>query len=444
MITRDWNGGAKVDECCVADIKSIAEVKALKDHPNLLVFPHSFTAYDEGFGEGCICTFDEEERKVHTNNILGFVGKNKTQLTIRSRFTKDENNETEEDYFLHYMLQKVFGVHIFDMKHTTSKENVFDFSLYLFPHFLKKALRQGVYREYQTRHYNDANVKGTIDVSRHIRTNVPFAGNIAYRTREYLYDNDTTQLIRHTIEHIRCHKMGGNILSCDAETKDCISRITQVTESYEKNLRQSVINKNLKPVRHSLYTDYEPLRKLCLQILRHEHLKYGQKKDEIYGVLFDGAWLWEEYLGVVLKENFTHYYKSKGKRWKLFDTGQQIIPDYISKNMSIVADAKYIPLDKKNSYRNEENATAIYYKTITYMYRWNAKIGLLLHPISDSDLIKMSEHNILDTDGRIIKVGFPIPKSAATFAEFSEIMKSNETIYVDHCKKYINYKPISC
>ena len=441
MITTDWNGGAFVEECIAADVKSIAEIKALKDHPNLLVFPHSFTEYDEGFGEGCICTFDDEERKVHTNNILGFVGKNRTQLTIRSRFTKDENSETEEDYFLHYMLQKVFGVHIFDMKHTTSKEKVFDFSLYLFPYFLKKALRQGVYREYQTRHYNDANVKGTIDVSRHIRTNIPFAGNIAYRTREYLYDNDTTQLIRHTIEHIRCHKMGGNILSCDAETKDCISRITQVTEGYEKNLRQSVINKNLKPVRHSLYTEYEPLRKLCLQILRHEHLKYGQKKDEVYGVLFDGAWLWEEYLGVVLKNEFVHCYRRKkgSKPIYLFDRKrQQIIPDYISKYGSVVADAKYIPLDNFDSTSNDEKATAIYYKTITYMYRFNSKIGLLLYPLSNHDTELIKSYRILETEGLVIKVGFPIPKSATTFTEFSEWMKAYEFQYAESCKEFLN------
>ena len=436
MITTDWNGGAQVDECLAADIKSIAAIKALKDHPNLLVFPHSFTEYDEGFGEKCICTFDEEEMKIHTNNIVGFIGKNKTQLTIRSRFTKNLDEKNDEDYFLHYMLQKVFGVHIFDLKHTTSKEKVFDFSLYLFPHFLKKALRQGVYREYQTRHYNDANVRGTIDVSRHLRTNLPFAGNIAYRTREYLYDNDTTQLIRHTIEHIRCHKWGANILSCDTETKDFVSQITQVTESYQKNQRQSVINRNLKPVRHSLYTEYEPLRKLCLQILRHEHLKYGQKKDEIYGVLFDGAWLWEEYLGIVLKESFNHYLKGKGKRWKLFDTGQQIIPDYLSKDFSVVADAKYILLDKQKSYRNEESATAIYYKTITYMYRWNVKIGLLLHPVSDSDSVKISRHQIIDTEGCVTKVGFPIPKHATTFGEFSEAMRINEELYRAECNKF--------
>ena len=340
MITTDWNGGVKVDESIVEDIKKIADIKALKDHPNLLVFPYSFGEYDEGFGKNSICTFDEEEQKVHTRNILGFVGTNKTQLTIRSRFTKDLDAANNEDYFLHYMLQKVFGVHVFDMKHSTSKDNLFDFSLYMFPHFLKKALRQGVYKEYQTRKHNDANVKGTIDVNRHVRINQPFAGNIAYQTREHLYDNDTTQLIRHTIEHVRCHKFGSNILGRDIETKECVLQMTQVTQSYQKNLRQWVINRNLKPIRHSFYTDYEPLRKLCLQILRHEQLKYGQKKDEVYGVLFDGAWLWEEYLGIILKEDFTHYYKSKGKKWRLFDTGQQIIPDYISKDMKIVADAQ--------------------------------------------------------------------------------------------------------
>ena len=138
MITTDWNGGVKVDESIVEDIKKIADIKALKDHPNLLVFPYSFGEYDEGFGKNSICTFDEEEQKVHTRNILGFVGINKTQLTIRSRFTKNIDAVNNEDYFLHYMLQKVFGVHVFDMKHTTSKDNIFDFSLYMFPHFLKK------------------------------------------------------------------------------------------------------------------------------------------------------------------------------------------------------------------------------------------------------------------------------------------------------------------
>ena len=63
---------------------------------------------------------------------------------------------------------------------------------------------------------------------------------------------------------------------------------------------------------------------------------------------------------------------------------------------------------------------AIYYKTITYMYRWNARIGLLLYPISNSNSIAINEHHILETDGCVVKVGFPIPEFNGTFFDFSE------------------------
>ena len=104
--------------------------------------------------------------------------------------------------------------------------------------------------------------------------------------------------------------------------------------------------------------------------------------------------------------------------------------------MKIVADAKYIALDGSNSYQDEEKATAIYYKTITYMYRWNAKIGLLLYPISNNHSIKTSEHHILGTDGCVVKVGFPIPICQSTFSEFSDMMRINEDSYLEHCRKY--------
>lgn len=67
---------------------------------------------------------------------------------------------------------------------------------------MKNAISQGVYRQYITHKYNDANVRGVIDVSRHIKYNEPFNGSVAYTTREYSYDNHITQLIRHTIEFI--------------------------------------------------------------------------------------------------------------------------------------------------------------------------------------------------------------------------------------------------
>lgn len=66
--------------------------------------------------------------------------------------------------------------------------------------------------------------------------------------------------------------------------------------------------------------------------------------------------------------------KDSGKRFYLFENFQQIIPDYLSLDKKIVADAKYIPLNTEKSY-GEEKATAIYYKTITYMYRFCTNKG---------------------------------------------------------------------
>lgn len=42
-------------------------------------------------------------------------------------------------------------------------------------------------QDYVRNEYNDGNVKGTINIDRHIRKNIPFVGNIAYSQREYAY-----------------------------------------------------------------------------------------------------------------------------------------------------------------------------------------------------------------------------------------------------------------
>lgn len=372
MITSDYRTKAIIPEE-LQDLKAIADVKisniTLEDNPNLLVFPDSFESYDRDFGKKMVCNIVNDGNTLLTNSIVGFIGRNQTQLSIHSRFANDE----DEDYFLHYMLHRVAKINLLNLQHTTNEDSVFDFLLYLFPLYLKKAINQGMYKQYITRKNNDANVRGVIDVNRHIRYNKPFNGKIAYSTREYSYDNDVTQLIRHTIEFISTYDGGNDILNVDSVTQEAVSQIVSAT-TYIHNELRSVINKNLKPIVHPYYSEYAPLQRLCLQILRHEELKYGHEDNEIYGVLIDAAWLWEEYLAEILKGKYNHYLKDSGKRFYLFENFQQIIPDYLSLDKKIVADAKYIPLNTEKSY-GEEKATAIYYKTITYMYRFCTNKG---------------------------------------------------------------------
>lgn len=359
------------------DLKKLSERPLcelnLDEHPNLLVFPNDFKTHGDDIGKEHIFNIDGNLLK--TGNLMGFVGYRNTKVRISSRFAQDD-----KDYFLHYMLQKVFAINLFDLKYDSDSESIFDFLIYLFPTFLKHAMRQGLYKEYQTREYNDANIRGRIDVSRHIRQNIPFAGKVACSTREYVSDNRITQLVRHTIEYIASHPFSGNILNNDDETKEAVGVINAATSTYNRNDRQKVIYQNLRPVSHPYFGEYRPLQRLCLQILRHEELKYGGDSKQIYGILFDGAWLWEEYLNTILKDvGFEHPRNriGKGRKCLFVDNSGVCYPDFYSKTM--VLDAKYKGYSDWGSIQNAD-----LYQVISYMHILKLNHGGLVVPVSNS------------------------------------------------------------
>ena len=315
----------------------------------------------------------------------------------------------------------MFAVNLFDLQFNSDEESIFDFLIYLFPAFLKRALQQGVYKEYQTRKYNDTNIKGRIDVSRHIQQNIPFAGNIAYTTREYAQDNHLTQLIRHTIEYIAQHKFAGNILSNDEDTKDAVGAICSATPTYQHTERQRVMNRNLRPVSHPYYGEYRPLQQLCLQILRQEEMKYGRDDDEIYGVLFDGAWLWEEYLNTFLSDiGFEHPRNKEGKGRKFLFTDHTgwCYPDFLSQQM--VLDAKYKWYDDWSKIQAKD-----LYQVISYMHVLNRDKGGYIVPVDWT-----SNHipsKLLNGKGGSMSIyGMNVDFKVDSFADYMKQMASAE------------------
>lgn len=399
------------------------QIKNLKsdESPNLLVFPRDLGYYGDDVGEGQIVSFHDDS--IATGNIMGFVGVNNTQVDIISRFAKTDG----EDYFLHYMLQRVFAINLFDIKHTTSHQPIFDFLLYLFPFFLKKALRQGIYKKYRRFEYNDTNVRGPVDVNRHIRGNIPFRGTVAYSTREHTYDNEVTELIRHTIEYIKTHPMGNNVLACDQETKNAVMAMMQATPSYNTRERNRIINLNLRPVTHPYYSEYTALQKICVQILRHESIKYGQDKDKIYGVLFDGAWLWEEYLNTILEKcGFRHpENKKRNGGLQMFEEAdiekvvtaysQTLYPDFYKDNF--IVDAKYKHL---NGGVGREDL----YQVVTYMYCEKAQNGGYAYP--DEKKSEYRKHQLKGYNGYIHLMPFHVPQSPDSYKLFIEEIKKSE------------------
>lgn len=429
----------KSDLIVIAD-KQIGNLTS-EDNPNLLIFPGDLHRYGDEISESCIISMRNNE-EISTGNIMGFVGVNDTQLDIKSRFAKADG----EDFFLHYLLQKVFSINLFDIKHSTTQKPIFDFLLYLFPYFLKKALAQGLFKKYRRFEYNDANLKGPINVSRHIRENNPFKGTIAYSTREHSYNNDITQLVRHTIEYIKTKEFGASILNNDKETKDCVMQITLATQTYKVRERTQVINRNLRPIQHPYYSAYTELQKLCLQILRHESIKYGQDKDKVYGVLFDGAWLWEEYLNKVFVEHNLSIIHSKNKTGEngiqLFEGGKKCYyPDFYMQvngnaEKSFVLDAKYKRLNKDKYIDEQAGSNSIsisrddLFQMITYMYVLPAKHCSLLYPLEIEEyksprVIKSDLRKLKGYEGEIGGYGIRI-STAKEMMEFWKEMREIE------------------
>ena len=372
-----------------------------KNNSSLLVFPELLGSFEDGIEEQHIFDLcgnpDEPEKvKLTTGNLMGFIGIGDTQLKISSRFSQDDEN----DFFLHYMLEKVFSINLFDYKYTIDNGGL-DLLMFLFPHFLKKALAQGLFRQYQIFNRNDANVKGVIDVSRHIKQNVPFGGKIAYKSRERTFDNPITQLIRHTIEFIKTKNFGSAVLNSNIEMRKCVQEIIAATPSYCIQNREKIIAQNLKPVNHPYFTKYKVLQKLCLAILRHKKIGFGNSKNKVYGILFDGAWLWEEYLATILKaKNFLHpQNKKRGGGIKMFENDfdeisfdknhRRIYPDFYKLNENgkdgFILDAKYKQL--QNGVGRED-----LYQVVTYMHTMKIDRGGFLYPIPECEYSESNAH----------------------------------------------------
>lgn len=412
--------GVSIDKSDIENIKQFAnkKIKYLKEN-NLFIL--SKNSFKDDIENSDIIELDEVNNKIYSNNIMGFIGYNDTQIKITSRFASNEN-----DYFLHYMLQKVLCLNIFDLQHSTDKDDSFDFLIYMFLDLFQKAIRQGIFKSYQKRKYNDANVRGVIDINRHIKNNIPFNGKIAYNTREYSYDNNITQLIRHTIEYINTKSRG--ILNINEDIKSGVFQIIEATKRYDKNKRQSIINKNLKKLNHPYFYEYEPLRKICIQILRHEELKYGREENKIYGILFDGAYLWEEYIYTILKDlDFLHpRNKEKTDGINLLNKKWTVYPDFYNYNKQIVLDTKYKMLNKDNDKIDGSDKHQI----ISYVYTLGAKIGGFVYPSENKEfsfdnigiLNREYNKNILeDYSPSIFKYAFLIPNKKSNEENFENI-----------------------
>ena len=393
-------------------------LKHLSEQENFIIFPPTIKESTDLEDDQFI--FERRNGNINASNVIGILKEKDDEIRITSRFYDGDN----DDYFIRYMLGKVTSVNVTTNQFMSDKDNAYhDLLVFMFPYHLDNAMKKGVFKAYVKKQYNDANIKGPIDFSRHIVKNVPFTGRVAYNTREYSYDNEVTQLIRHTIHKLQ-EKYEIDSIG-DSDYKENVNDIIFETPNYSKSQRLEIITKNIvNPIRHGYYYEYFSLQQLCLKILNDEQIGFGKEENEINGVLIDVAWLWEKYIDTLLPKEYIHAdNKTRENGFSIYsDRRKTVYPDFYSTDT--ILDAKYKLLE------NDTISGSDLYQISTYLHvRKSSRAGVVYPAVNKGEFKHIG---ILDGyGGTIFTIGISIPQDCENYDEFVKKMKQSEDKFRD-------------
>ncbi len=371
--------------------------KVPKDFKSMGVHVFSAEESDESDGSSerlSVFTLSQDEKYINTHNCMGvlrFRDKESEQsvlLQIKSRF--DEGGDKQ--FFLTYLLNKVFGGCFTDDPVPSDPDSMWDILVaFIFRRQLQHACEVGLFKQYRKFAHNNLRYRGKFNLDEHLKLNMPFLGKIAYTTKDITFDNPVNHLIRHAMAKI--NKKWPWLLAGDNELVSLRHEFEQNTPSWQQGDAISCIHKkeNASPIKHPFFADYyEPLRKLALSILHDEGASlYDSRENEVEGIIFDGAWLWEEYIATILPLGFTHCHWGK-EGMKVFESEEYTLyPDFWYKEKRIVFDTKY----KRVNNRRED-----IHQVLAYMFLANSNCGGLIYPPDG----KACTPEIKDQDPRMI------------------------------------------
>jgi 5-methylcytosine-specific restriction endonuclease McrBC regulatory subunit McrC len=159
-----------------------------------------------------------------------------------------------------------------------------------------------------------------------------------------------------------------------------------------------------------------------------EEVKYGESDDEICGILFDGAWLWEEYVNTILRDiGFIHPENKlhKGGIYLFDDHSGVRYPDFYKDDM--VLDAKYKRLGSYDRVSKVDGDDI--HQVMAYMTTLKVDRGGFVAPLEQKQ-IKVPTSHLKGSTATLSIFGIEISKTASSYADFCEKMKEMEMAFV--------------
>lgn len=216
-----------------------------------------------------------------TGNVIGSITCGDYTLRISSRFG---------DEFLRHIIADADGFIEIPDQGGMADGSYEWLLIHLWIIKLKKALRLGLPKTYETRVESLTQVRGRLDpVDYEINRK---RGRYSCNYREHSYDNPATRLIARTLEHL------------DTTSKLSGSHSLMQTFQSATNGRRHPMQDLLaaKPLRNPYFADYNPVMDMAKRILREDLLDFGAQ-DSTSSFFFDVSMLWEYFIRKLLQRS---------------------------------------------------------------------------------------------------------------------------------------------
>lgn len=383
---------------------------------------------------------DSKENKEYSN--VGIT------IQIYSRFDGAEGEQVPNPYFLLTMLMGANSAFNDQPVPNNPRDFVFDLLLmFIFKERAKKCYQKGIYKAYHRFENNDDRIKGNIDIARHIKLNMGLNnGKAAYSYRENTYDNYLNHLIIAAFDVLKVkhpEALWGMYFNPENEDFKAFIDSIKMNIEYPKYDVRTLMRKNIYPISHPYYVEYEGMREIALRVLRDDAVSFlNGREEDVQGILIYIPDLWEIYLRNLIQDE-SNYHLNYQFQCKIIDYEdspgnfvQEIRPDYVffkinsidsSKNEPfMILDAKFKPawgdiIDNKKSF---SDVMEDYNKCIRDMNSINGHASGVIFPTNkllNSDIDKMIKHTISEYNLVDSFYTFPIyvPKTSdRTYSEW--------------------------
>lgn len=376
---------------------------------------------------------------VQTGNYIGKLKCDGIELDISSRFGVN---------FLNRMLNFVNNIYLSDIdifcKQSDDRHN--DFSkyilYYLFVQSLEKSFLIGFPKAYKNIKYHETKFNGRLDISRHIKRDIPFLGKVSSISRELTEIQEIIDVLHKAISIIDRYDNGNNAL-----TKNIMHIKPHLRErNSNRYINKELINKakNSKALSNPIYSSYKTVLHYAEYIIYLDSLQHSEQdtKQNYFGFLVNVADLFEIYMTKLLQLHFPDWevFSPKINLYPNCFFSRKIIPDIVMQRGTdiMVFDTKYKRMDYKgnNQFGMGDVDRNDFFQIHTYMSfyqqsRFNLLGGGLLYPLSKAPIRDNHADNWLSNS----KVSFLIDGVEVSDDKYSQIKQ--EELFIERIRKVL-------